>query len=65
MSESEKAAGAGKQMRGNELADESDGEPHVQRRGYERREWYEQKMTLIKVVWHSQARVEKSHLQRG
>lgn len=43
-------------MRGNELADESDGESHVQRRGYERREWDEQKMTLIRLVCHSQAR---------
>lgn len=57
----------GRQMRGNELADESDVEPRVQRRGRERREWSERKMTLIKVVCHSQASglQRRSSRQRG
>lgn len=44
------------QKRGNEVADESDGEPHAQMRGCESRDWHEEKMTLIKVVCYSRAR---------
>lgn len=44
------------QKRGNEVADESDGEPHAQMRGCESRDWHEEKMTLIKVVRYSRAR---------
>lgn len=57
----QEACRTGKQMRGNELADESDGEPHVQRQRYERGEWNERKITLIKVACYSQA----SGRQRG